>query len=72
MIGVSCPGGSKILDKEEDKMSKYEDLSIEDKVLLKMKEVRITVIVIGVLGSVSVNLRNHLRELYVSVGMCAM
>ena len=53
-------------------MSKYIDLAIEVKVLWKMKEVKITPIVIGALGAVSVNLRNHLRELDVSVGMDVM
>ena len=71
MIDISCPGDSRVLDKEQT-ISKYIDLAIEVMALWKMKEVNITPIVTSALGTVPTNLRNHLRELDVSVGIDVM
>ena len=72
LVDVSCPGDSRVLDKEQEEMSKYIVLAIEVKASWKLKEVKITPIVIGALGTVSASLSNHLRELDVSVGMDVM
>ena len=63
IIDIAVPGDSRVAAKEQDKITVYQDLKREIKKLWKLKSVSVVPIVVGALGSVSVNLRGHLDAL---------
>ena len=52
LVDVSIPADKRVVDKEEEKISKYKDLRIELERLWKMKT-RIIPVIIGALGVIS-------------------
>ena len=62
LIDMAVPADKNILEKEKEKVIKYQDLKMELKRLWKMK-VKVIPVVIGALGSVSKNLKKWLKEL---------
>ena len=61
LIDMAVPADKNILEKEKEKVIKYQDLKMELKRLWKMK-VKVIPVVIGALGSVSKNLKNGRRN----------
>ena len=60
---------SRVLEKEDEKVERYTDMTIEIKTLWKMKSVKITPVVIGALGTVSNNLDKHLKQISSTITM---
>ena len=55
IIDIACPFDTRIVEKEDEKIEKYQDLKYEIKKIWKFKEVTIVPIVIGALGTLSKN-----------------
>ena len=53
ILDVACPFDTRIIQKENEKVEKYQDLKREIKRLWKLKKVSIVPIVIGALGTIS-------------------
>ena len=62
LIDVAMPGGSRINQKEEEKITKYQDLKVEVERLWEKKATVVSV-VIGALGTISRDLVKHLKIL---------
>ena len=62
IVDIAVPGDTRIKTKEQDKILKYQDLKREIKKLWKLKSVKVVPIVVGALGAVTVNLRQHLDD----------
>ena len=54
-IDIAYPFDNRIVEKEDEKVEKYQDLKYEIKKIWKFKEVTIVPIVIGALGTLSKN-----------------
>ena len=67
IIDVACPGDSRIVLKEEEKIDKYRDLGIEIKALWRLKKVLIVPVVIGALGSISDRRQGYLADIHVGL-----
>ena len=67
IIDVACPGDSRIVLKEEEKIDKYRDLAIEIKALWRSKKVLIDPVVIGALGSITDRLEGYLAVVHVGL-----
>ena len=65
IIDVACPGDSRIVLKEEEKIDKYHDLAIEIKALWRLKKVLIVPVVIGALGGITDRLEGYLADIHV-------
>ena len=63
MIDVAIPGESRISQKTVEKLTKYVDLKIEVSRLWKSKKVFVVPIIIGALGSVSIDLPSYMESL---------
>ena len=59
---MEIPGDGRIEEKEREKISKYQDLKIEIERLWE-KQATVVSVVIGSLGSISRDLRKHLRTI---------
>ena len=62
IIDISVPGDTRIKDAEDTKILKYQDLKREIKTLWNLRSVKVVPIVVGALGAVTPNLRQHLDE----------
>ena len=62
IIDVAIPGDCKIVEKELEKIRKYQDLMIEIERLWE-KQVTVVPVVIGSLGALPRDLRKHLRTI---------
>lgn len=62
IIDIAVPADRNIADKEEEKITKYQDLRIEVSRLWKTKT-KVIPIVVGALGSIPKDLKNRLNEL---------
>ncbi|XP_068728948.1 L-2-hydroxyglutarate dehydrogenase, mitochondrial-like [Montipora capricornis] len=71
IIEVACPGDSRIVLKEEEKIDKYRDLAIEIKALWRLRKVVIVPVVIGALGSITDRLEGYLADIHVTDFTCS-
>ena len=62
IIDISVPGDTRIKEAEQNKILKYQDLKREIKSLWNLRSVKIVPIIVGALGAVTPDLRNHLDE----------
>ena len=62
LVDVSIPADKRILDKEQQKITKYQDLRIELEHLWS-KKTRIIPVVIGALGTISNHFHNYIKQL---------
>ena len=62
LVDISVPADKRIVEKEDEKVSKYQDLRIELERLWKMKS-RIIPVVIGALGAISKRFVNFIKQL---------
>lgn len=62
IIDVAIPGDSQILEKEQEKVSKYRDPCIE-LTRIWMKHVKVLPIVIGALGTISTQFSEYFAQL---------
>ena len=67
IVDVACPGDSRIVWMEEEKIGKYRDLAIEIKALWHLKKVLIVPFVIGALGSITDRLEGYLANTHVGL-----
>ena len=72
MIDVAIPGESHISQKTIEKLTKYVDLKIEISRLWKSKKVFVVPIIIGALGSVSIDLPSYMESLNLPFYLIAM
>ena len=63
IIDVSCPFDGRVIEREEEKGEKYEDLRMEVTKLWNVRKVVIIPIIIGALGTLSKTLRDILSNL---------
>jgi hypothetical protein len=63
VIDIAVPSDRNCSSKEDEKISKYQDLSIEIKRIWKLREVKVIPIVVGALGTVTKNLGKYVVEL---------
>jgi len=63
LLDVAIPADINIASKEQEKISKYQDLKLELQKLWNLQSIRILPIVIGALGSHTLNLIQYLQEL---------
>ena len=63
IIDIACPGDSRIVQKEEEKVEKYLNLDIAIKPLWRMKKVVISPIVIEVLANFTERLEGYLKNI---------
>lgn len=63
LIDVTCPFDTRVIQKEREKIEKYQDLKIEIKRIWQCKEVTIVPIVIGALGTVHNNFDRWIEKL---------
>ena len=62
IIDISVPGDTRIKDTEHEKILKYQDLKREIKSLWNLRTVNVVPIIVGALGAVTPNLRQHLDD----------
>ena len=62
LVDVSIPADKRILDKEQEKITKYQDLRIELEHLWN-KKTRIIPVVIGALGAISNHFHSYIKQL---------
>ena len=67
IIDIACPGDSRIVLKEEEKIDKYRDLAIEIKALWCLKKVLMVPVVIRALGSITDRLEAYLADIHVGL-----
>ena len=72
MIDVAIPRESRISQKIVEKLTKYVDLKIEVSRLWKSKKVFVIPIIIGALGSVSIDLLSYKESLNLTFYLIAM
>ena len=63
IIDVACPFDTRIKKKENEKRENYHDLKMEIKKLWKCKNVSVTPIVIGALGTIGTNFEKCLKKI---------
>ena len=63
IIDVACPGDNRILAKEVDKIEIYDKLKDEILCLWKFKKVAVVPIIVGALGSVTINFENWMEKI---------
>lgn len=67
IIDVACPGDNRILAKEKDKIEAYDLLKYEIQRLWGLRSVVIVPIVIGALGSVTVNFEKWIEKIGIEI-----
>ena len=55
IVDVACPFDTRVEEKEREKITKYQDLKWEIKRIWQCKEVKVIPVVIGALGTISIN-----------------
>ena len=63
LLDVSIPADFNIVEKEREKIRKYQDLCLELQRIWSLRTIKFLPIVIGVTGSFTQNLQKHLDEL---------
>ena len=63
IIDVSCPFDGRLIEREEEKREKYEDLRREVAKLWNVRKVVIIPIIIGALGTLSKNFKRYVEQL---------
>ena len=69
IIDVAVPGDTRIVDREQDKILAYQDLKREIKKVWKLRKVSVIPVVIGALGAVTTNFRNHLDAIHCNLSI---
>ena len=72
LIGVACPFDTRILQKEQEKTEKYQDLTREIKRIWKCQEVVIIPVITGALGTVRTNFEQWIKKLNVYLNFYAL
>ena len=67
IIDFPVPGDSRIEEKEEDKMEKYQELGSELQKILNVK-VKIVPLVVGSLGAIPKQCGNRLKQIGITTG----
>ena len=67
IIDFPVPGDSRIEEKEEDKMEKYQELGSELQKILNVK-VKIIPLVVGSLGAIPKQFGNRLKQIGITAG----
>ena len=67
IIDFAVPGGSRIEEKENDKIEKYQDLGRELQKVWNVK-VKIIPLVVGSLGAIPKQIGNRLQQIGITVG----
>ena len=60
IIDIAVPGDTRIVDREQEKILKYQDLKREIKKVWQLRKVQVVPIVVGALGAVTSNFQKHL------------
>ena len=63
VIDVACPFGTRVLEKEQEKMEKYQELKREIGKIWSCRKVIVLPIVIGALETFSKNLKTSLKKI---------
>ena len=63
IIDIAIPADKKVNFKQEEKITKYQDLKMEVKRLWKMKRVKVVPVVVGALGSIPKDLQHWISVL---------
>ena len=69
IIDVAVPGDTRILDREQEKILKYQDLKREIKKNWNLRKVTIVPVVIGALGTITINFRKHLDAVHCNLSI---
>ncbi|XP_063691257.1 uncharacterized protein LOC134823653 [Bolinopsis microptera] len=69
IIDVAVPGDTRILDREQEKILKYQDLKREIKENWNLRKVTIVPVVIGALGTITINFRKHLDAVHCNLSI---
>ena len=67
IIDIAIPGDKRILEKEREKIEKYQGLKREIRRLGNLKRIEVIPIVLGALGSVSKNLVHYISKLGIEI-----
>ena len=67
IIDIAIPGDKRILEKEREKIEKYQGLKREIRRLWNLKRIEVIPIVLGALGSVSKNLVHYISKLGIEI-----
>ena len=62
IIDVACPFDTRVIEKEREKIDRYQDLKWEVKRIWKIKKVEVIPIVIGALGTVTKEFERWLNK----------
>ena len=63
VIDIACPFDTRVLEKEQEKMEKYQELKREIGKIWSCRKVIVVPIVIGALGTFSKNLKTSLKKI---------
>ena len=63
IIDVACPFDTRVIEKEREKITRYEDLKWEIIKIWKCRSMRVIPIVIGALGTISKGFKDYLSEI---------
>ena len=66
IIDVAVPGDARVASKEIEKLTKYQDLSIELQKLWEMRKVKVVPIVIRAIGAVPEGISKYLKEININ------
>ena len=69
IIDVACPGDNRIAEKEEEKLQRYDLLKREIKRLWRMKNIDIIPIIVGALGSITIELGKRIEQLNIEIAI---
>ena len=69
MIDVAIPGDKRIIDKEKEKIEKYQNLKREIQRLWNLKEIDVILVVLGALGSVTKNFEKYVDKIEIKIDL---
>ena len=69
IIDVAIPGDKKIIDKEQEKTEKHQNLKREIQRLWNLKKIDVIPVVLGVLGSVTNNFEKYVDKIGIEIDL---
>ena len=63
IVDVVIPGDKRILEKEQEKIDKYQDIKREIQRLWRLKKVNVMPVAVGALGSASKNFSKYMEKI---------
>ena len=69
MIDVAISGDKRIIDKEKEKIEKYQNLKREFQRLWNLKKIDVIFVVLGALGSVTKNFEKYVDKIEIKIDL---